>query len=113
MNIGKKVRGCDQFGAQVHLFHEGEAYRGTMCGGAVSVCMGALILAYLCYRSLVVAVYDDSSVSSYTIREDRALMKTPISYGDYDQELAYGFLDNWTLKEVPLDARICSFELVN
>ena len=83
MGIREKIRAYDKFAAQVHLMHEGETSSGTLCGGFVSVCLNALMLAFFCMRTLDVTSFSDPEISGYTINEDRSKMDAPINYGDY------------------------------
>ena len=49
--------------------------------------------------------YNDPTISSYTVYEDRSKMKEPINIGENGQQLSFGFFDE-TLKPVPLDPRV-------
>ena len=57
MSVGERVRDCDKFGAKVQLKHKNEDYRGTFCGGFVSMLLRGLIIAYFSMRSIDVIIY--------------------------------------------------------
>ena len=82
MQIRKKVRECDKFGAQVHLMHKGESHSGSLCGGVVSLCLVILTFTYFCIGMAGVAQYADPNISSYIIFEDRNKMDEPINLAD-------------------------------
>ena len=67
IQIGKKVRECDKFGAQVQFMHKGNTQIGTLCGGLVSICLVSLTLAYFCISMADIARYADPNVSSYIL----------------------------------------------
>ena len=71
MEIGKKIRDCDKFGARVELLFDGNASTGTQCGGIISLLLNCLILAYLGIRFLAVVEFSDPTISSFAISEDR------------------------------------------
>ena len=82
MQIGKKFRECDKFGAQVQLMYQGDTERGTLCGGLISFCLTTLTLAYFCISMADVAQYANPNISSYTVFEDRSKMDEPINLED-------------------------------
>ena len=97
MKISKKFRGCDKFGAQVHLNYKGQTESGTVGGGIATVCLSTLILAYFCIRMLDVTTFADPVISSYTIMEDRNKMEAPINLQDFNLAIWFGFISKLTL----------------
>ena len=85
MSVSKKVRECDKFGAKVSLTHEGRDDNGTLGGGAVSLCLSSLTLAYFCMQILAVSHFDDPKITNYKIMENRGDMETSINIGEYKQ----------------------------
>ena len=83
MQIGNKVRNCDNFAAQVNLMHMGNSQSGSLGGGMISVGLSCLILGYLCMRMVAVVSYADPTINSYIVSEDRSKMNAPINLGDY------------------------------
>ena len=83
MKIGKRIRNLDKFGASVHLMHRGKSESGTISGGVLSLCLGGLILAYLCMRTIALTKFKDPDLSSYTVYDDRKNMDAPINLAEY------------------------------
>ena len=83
MNILKKLRQLDLYGARPHLLHAGETNSGTLVGSVASISISALIFAYFVIRTLDVFNFSDPSLNSYSIREDRSQMGQAISYGEF------------------------------
>ena len=71
MKVLEKVRGCDQFGAQINLNFKGETEYRTMCGGFFSLALRILILAFFCMQLASVIEYTDPDIVSYQVMEDR------------------------------------------
>ena len=67
MQIGKKVRECDKFAAQVHLMHKGNSESGSLGGGTVSVSLYTLILAFLCIRMVALVSHAEPKIKGYVI----------------------------------------------
>ena len=83
MQIGNKVRNCDNFAAQVNLMHMGNSQSGSLSGGMISVALSCVILYYFCKRMVAVVDYADPTINSYLVSEDRKNMNAPINLGDY------------------------------
>ena len=109
MSVINRVRGCDQFGAPISLNFDGKTSYNTLGGGIASLCLRALILSYLAMQLLAVFNYDDPTISSFTIIEDRTKMKEPMSLGDYNVDIAFFFMSNKGASPVQLDPNIGRF----
>ena len=83
MGIGDKIRSNDSFSAQVRLTHGEKDNYGTLCGGVASIGLKILILAYFCLRLHSVVSFEDPTLSSYTIMEDRTLSDESYNLADY------------------------------
>ena len=94
MSVINRVRGCDQFGAPISLNFDGKTSYNTLGGGIASLCLRALILSYLAMQLLAVFNYDDPTISSFTIIEDRTQMKEPMSFEDYNVSFIFNFVSN-------------------
>ena len=53
------------------LHHDGKTSHGTIVGGAITLLMRILIASYLIMRIIALNNYDDPSITSYRISEDR------------------------------------------
>ena len=106
-----RFRSCDKFGSAIQLNHAGETKFGTMSGGIVSICVYILILTFFGIRSMTVVNYEDPTLSSFTVMEDRSKMLSPISLADYHQRIYFSFQDLKSLIPKVLDARIGKFHL--
>ena len=91
--FGDRIRSYDSFSARINFTHESKDSYGTMCGGTASICLRALTLAFFIMRLVTLAEFDDSSISSFTIMEDRSVMENPISMGEFHQQLFLTFYD--------------------
>ena len=96
MTIRDRVRGFDKFGVPVNLIHHGASLSGTLFGGIASLCLNILIFAYFCLRINDVATFEDASMSSYEIIDDRVVTSEPINYGDLAQTLVIGMMSQKT-----------------
>ena len=109
MKIGNRVRSCDKFGAPISLTIEGAERQGTLCGGLTSFLLTTIVFAYFCIRAVAMLNYDDPTISSFTINEDRSNMENPIRFGEFGQQLVFGFINIESGAVTDLDERIGSF----
>ena len=106
MAIKDRLRGCDQFGTTAQLNFAGESSFGTVGGGAASLCLQTLLLAFFAIRIITVVDFEDPALSSYSIQVNRSSMTSPYSYHDYHQQLIFSFFDMLTFQPIDLDPRI-------
>ena len=57
MQLGRRVRKCDKFGADVKLNFAGEKYTGTVGGGVTSMYLLTITIAFFVMRIVAVAQY--------------------------------------------------------
>ena len=92
MKVFEKVRDCDVNGATVNLNFKGDTEHKTFCGGLASLLLKSLILGFFCIQSIAVWHYNDPTISSYQVFEDRSLMEEAINLKDYSVCFYFFFL---------------------
>ena len=88
----EKVRGCDVNGATVNLNFKGDTEHQTLFGGLASMLLKALILGFFCMQTIAVWQYNDPTISSYQVLEDRSLMEEPLNLKDYSVNFYFFFI---------------------
>ena len=108
--LSKKLQNCDLFGSSVNLNYNGEEQYGTTGGGLVSMLIKSTTLAFFCMRLISVFGYQDPTISSYHMFEDRSLMEESLNLADYSYNFYFYFQGKDT-QPVPLDPSIGKFRI--
>ena len=70
--LSDKLSACDRSGAKLKIQVNGRDSHGNCCGGLCSLTAYFLTLSFLAMQLHRVLNYDDPTISSYVVMEDRA-----------------------------------------
>ena len=105
------VRSFDIAGAEVGLKYAGEGRFKTMGGGLLTSCLRVVTLTYFIMRVITLAEFEDASISSFEVIEDRSDMNSALALEKHNMDFFFGFTNVDSSQPVPLDPRIGSFTL--
>ena len=111
MEIAKRLKALDRFGAPLSLNFGGDASHRTAGGGLASLLLNFVILGYFIKQMLQLVNYEDPVISSYKVFEDRSKMTESMSFEDFNFRFYATFFSTSTGRSVPLDPRIGRFRL--
>ena len=105
------IRSFDLFGASVNVNFRGQSDYKTGVGALMTLLIRSFMLFYAVRCAIQVLDYEDPSINSYEIKDERIDME-PMNLGAHNFDMIFSIIDSKTWTPVKLDPRYGKFMLM-